>query len=59
LQAARRGARIVLVSREEADLRRPAPTIRAAGGQASHAVAEVAARLASAGAAEGPTGPDA
>ena len=41
-EAARRGARVVLVSRDEADVSRAAEDIRGAGGRAVHAVADVA-----------------
>ena len=41
-EAARRGARVVLVSRDATDLARAEAEIRAAGGQATHAVADVA-----------------
>jgi short-subunit dehydrogenase len=40
--AAERGARVVLVSRDETDLRTVAEEIRAAGGRAMHLVADVA-----------------
>ena len=43
-EAAKRGARVVLVSRDEADIRAAAEEIRAAGGQATHVVADVADR---------------
>jgi short-subunit dehydrogenase len=45
-EAARRGARVVLVSRDEADIAAAAEAIRAAGGQATHVVADVADRAA-------------
>ncbi len=41
-EAARRGARVMLSSRDEEDLRSAAENIRAAGGQASYFVADVA-----------------
>jgi short-subunit dehydrogenase len=40
--AARRGARVVLVSRDETDLAEAVRTIREAGGEADHVVADVA-----------------
>lgn len=40
--AAERGARVVLVSRDETDLRKAAEEIRARGGRALHVVADVA-----------------
>jgi NAD(P)-dependent dehydrogenase (short-subunit alcohol dehydrogenase family) len=41
-EAARRGARVVLVSRDEADLRTATDAIRAAGGRAMYVAADVA-----------------
>ena len=41
-EAARRGARVVLFSRDDADLRSAANRIRSAGGEASHVVGDVA-----------------
>ena len=51
-EAARRGAKVVLVSRDETDLRQLVEEIRAAGGMATHVVADVADRTALAAAAE-------
>lgn len=51
-QAAQRGARVVLVAREEGDLQRVTQEITATGGQAIYAVADVADRDALAAAAE-------
>jgi short-subunit dehydrogenase len=51
-EAARRGAKVVLVSRDEEDLRRVVEEIRAAGGRATHVVADVADRMALEHAAE-------
>jgi NAD(P)-dependent dehydrogenase (short-subunit alcohol dehydrogenase family) len=51
-EAARRGARVVLVSRDDADLRTVVDEIRAAGGRATHVVADVADRAALERAAE-------
>ena len=51
-EAARRGAKVVLVSRDEGDLRAVVEEIRAAGGQATHVVADVADRAALQRAAE-------
>jgi short-subunit dehydrogenase len=42
--AARRGAKVVLVSRDEVDLRSAVDAIRAAGGTAIYAVADMADR---------------
>src|SRR5205085_499502 len=51
-EAAGRGAKVVLVSRDEVDLRQLAEEIRGAGGQAEYVVADVADRMALAQAAE-------
>jgi short-subunit dehydrogenase len=45
-EAARRGAKVMLASRDEVDLRRATDAIRAEGGTASYAVADVAERAA-------------
>ena len=50
--AAKRGARVVLVSRDEVDLRSAADAIHAAGGTATHVVADVADFAALQGAAD-------